>query len=104
MYIILYKHDTGYDGQSIYYTESKPFFDYIRGLDWSRHIPYWDGFSEELKQEMKEFIAENQEDWGTMTLEDISISDVIEALATYEAPKLPITIEGATELYASWNW
>jgi hypothetical protein len=108
VYCVLVRWGTEWDGQSIYYTNSKALFDQILLVNHtygSEGIGF-DSFSKELKENIiavrKAFKWENPE-VELENDEDISLTEAMEWLECC-SPSFPVILAGETELTCSWNW
>lgn len=102
-YSILCRWGPEWGGQSVIYTKSKALF---VALTKGEDLHYNDGFSEELKQEIRD--AHNIIDWVMPNApepidEDMDLCNAIEYLET-SSIKYPITVIGHTEFTPYWNY
>lgn len=103
-YSILVRWGSEWDGQSVIYTKSKALFDALRTAN--DDIYYNNGFSEELKQEIRD--AHANIDWGMSHSpepidEDMGLCQAIEYLETSNV-KYPITILDHDDFTPYWNY
>lgn len=108
VYCALVRWGPEWDGQSIYYTNSKAMFDqlYLADHTYGSDKPiYFDTFSDELKAQLRAvraaFVTQHP-DIALDSEDDMSISEAMEWLEC--SPKFPVVLAGEAELTASWNW
>ena len=102
-YSILVRWGPEWDGQSVFYTESKELFELLKNNAGSNQ--YFSEFSDSLQKELEKKYAEFDyaSPYSPEPLEDIDICQAIEYLEAY-SHKYPLTVLDYTEFTPSWNW
>jgi len=108
VYIVLLRHGGEWDGQSLYRTESKVLFEYLKTFDEAQ--TYFNDFPVELQQEIREKHAAQKlkyPEYTTETLdEEMSIDEAMEWLDSFgeDYGEFPVILGGTTEFTAYWNF
>lgn len=104
VYSVLVRWGPEWDGQSIYYTDSKALFEQI--CNTNHYEVYFNDFSDELKQQLRitmEAFSKQHPDVELQEEEGMSINEAMEWLEV-ASPGFPIIVAGETELTCNWNW
>jgi hypothetical protein len=109
VYIVLHKHGTEWDGQSLYRTQSKALFEFIRGYSRCGVCPYFPDFPDALKEDLRVAYEKQKLQYPETDQpfdDEMSIDEAMEWLDSYglEYHKFPVILGGTTELISSWNW
>ena len=104
VYAVLVRWGSEWDGQSIYYTQSKALFDTIKNISYKEVL--FNDFSDELKSQLRmtrEAFNKQHPDVALDAEEEVSIIEAMEWLQV-TSPKFPVIVADETELTCSWNW
>lgn len=105
VYAVLVRWGPEWDGQSIYYTQSKALFEQMQRADRHEGV-YFPDFNEELKAQIRATREAFERQNPDVELEDEADTSINEAMEwlEYVGPKFPIIVAAETELTCSWNW
>jgi hypothetical protein len=107
VYILLVRWGTEWDGQSIYRTKSKAWFDFVNNRYEDAYFP---DFPVEVQNEIRAKYAEQALQYPELTSDDLDeemgISEAMEWLDSYgeDYNKFPVILGGTGELTCQWNW